>query len=62
MLVSVEGFLAGGPAQLASSQDMDVDVIDRLAAVRAVIDYHPVAFGQPHLLSTLLCHDHHVTQ
>lgn len=54
--------LAGGPPHYASTQDVDVNVVDRLASIRSVIDDDPVAFSQASLLSTLLCNNHQVTQ
>lgn len=54
--------LAGGPVHRASSQDVDVDVVDRLASIRSIIHDNPVAFSQARVLSTLLCNYHQVAQ
>lgn len=54
--------LAGGPLHLASSQDVDVDVVDRLAAVWPVVDDDPIAFSKTCVLSTLFGNYHHVAQ
>ena len=52
--------LALGPAHLAATHDVDVE--DRYTAVRPLVQHQTVSFGQPQLISTLLGHDHHVTQ
>lgn len=54
--------LAGGPPHCASTQDMEMDVVDRLTSVLSIVDDNPVAFGQARLLSTLLCDYHQVAQ
>lgn len=54
--------LAGGPLHYASTQDVDVDVVDRLASIRSIIDDDPVAFSQASLLSNLLRNYHQVAQ
>lgn len=47
--------LAGRPTHLASTQDVDVDMVDRLASVLSVIDDNPVAFRQTRVFGALLC-------
>lgn len=54
--------LTGGPTHAASTEDVDMDVVDRLTSVRSVIDDNPVAFRQARLLSTLLRNYHQVAQ
>lgn len=54
--------LARGPLHPTTTQDMDVDVVHRLAAISPVVDDNPVAVGQLRLLSTLLGNDQQVTQ
>lgn len=54
--------LARGPPHTAPTENVDVDVVHRLASVRPIIDDDPVAFGQAGILSTLLCNNQHVAQ
>lgn len=61
---SVQGgvCLAGGPLHPASSQDVDVDVVDRLASIGSIVDDDPVTFSKTCLLSTLFGNYHQVAQ
>lgn len=54
--------LAWRPAQLTATQDMNVNVVNRLTPMRAFIQHHPVAIGQSHLLSTLLANKHQMSK
>lgn len=54
--------LAGGPLQAATTQDVDVQVVDGLASVRPVIDHNPVAIGQTCVFGELPCRHHQVAQ
>lgn len=56
------GSLAWRPAQLTATQNMQVDVVDRLTPMRAFIQHHPVAIGQSHLLSTLPANKHQMSK
>lgn len=38
--------LARGPTQGAAAQDVDVQVVNRLASIRSIVDHNPVAFSQ----------------
>lgn len=53
---------ARGPLHAAAAQDVNVDVVDRLAAVGTVVDDDPVAFGQARLCSAFFGHDQQVAQ
>lgn len=54
--------LAGGPSQAATSQDVDVQVVDRLASIWSIVDYNPVAIGQTRVFGNFLCRHHQVAQ
>lgn len=54
--------LAGGPLHLASTQDVDVQVVDRLASIWSIIDDDPVASVQAFFLSTCFCNHDQVAQ
>lgn len=45
MLRSGLKHLAWRPAQLTTTQNMKVDMVDRLTPMRAFIHHHPVAIG-----------------
>lgn len=48
-------WLAGRPTHLASTQDVDVDVVDRLASVLSIVYDNSVAFGQTRVFGAFLC-------
>lgn len=56
------GGLARGPLHPASTQDVDVDVVDRLASIWPIVNDDPVAFFQARIFSTFFCDDHQVAQ
>lgn len=54
--------LSRGPTHLAPTQDMQMDVVDRLAAVWSIIDDNPIAVFQASIFSQLLCNQRQVAQ
>lgn len=49
---------AGRPAQLTTTQNMEMYVIDRLPTLRPFIHNHPESIGQAQASSTLLANNH----
>ena len=47
---------------MASTQNVDMIVVDRLPSILSIIDNDPVAFGQAFFFSTLLCNQHQMAQ
>ena len=45
-----------------ASDDVDVEVVDGLAALLAVVDHHPVALGEALLLGDLACGEEEVAK
>lgn len=66
MMVAVPiapGFLAAGrPGQLLASDDMNVEMVDTLAALRPVIDDYPKALCQSLIIRDLCCNEHEMAQ
>lgn len=62
MVGAGSGALARRPPHTAPTENVDVDVVHRLASVRPIVDDNPVAFGKAGILSTLLCNNQHVAQ
>lgn len=54
--------LSWGPTHLAPTQNMQMDVEDRLASVWSIIDDNPIAVFQASIFSQLLCNQHQVAQ
>lgn len=50
--------LARRPAQLTTSQNMEMYMIDRLPTLRPFIQNHPESIGQAQVSSTLLANNH----
>lgn len=50
--------LARRPAQLTTTQNMEMYVIDRLPTLRPFIHNHPESIGQAQVSSTLLANNH----
>lgn len=50
--------LARRPAQLATTQNMEMYMIDRLPTLRPFIHNHPESIGQAQVSSTLLPNNH----
>lgn len=60
--VSAPPSSAWGPTHLTPTQNVEMDVVDRLASVLSVIDHDPEAVAQAGILGTFLCNQHQVAQ
>lgn len=54
--------LAGWPRHGAPSQDVDVEMVDRLASIRSIVHHDPVAIIQTLVLGDFPCYQHQVAQ
>lgn len=54
--------LAGWPSHGAPSQDVDVEMVDRLASILSIVHHDPVAFSQTLVFGDFLCYQHQVAQ
>ena len=59
--VSCEPGLAGGPDQWPAAQKMNMQMVDRLAAIGSHIDHGTVSLIQPQLLGDFLRHQQQVS-
>lgn len=54
--------LARGPCQAAAAQDVDVQMVDRLASIRSIVDHNPVAISQTCIFGYFPGRHHQVAQ
>lgn len=54
--------LAGWPSHGAPSQDVDVEMVDRLASIRSIVHHDPVAISQTLVFGDFLRYQHQVAQ